>query len=151
MQKIVDKRNQSEDGEYGISFAARDSLGSYDHAFVVWYYSDPAAQRTNRRGAGFYPTGGDYYDLLIGGAPGKVLDDSREDIAKQVIVLINSDLFQTALAVESQYANATYRLGTSDCVSFVGEVADKIPGLVVPSRLMNIYPSSFISDLYDSN
>lgn len=151
MDKIVDKRNASEPGEYGIAFVERDAQGAYDHAFVVWFYSDPVGQRTMRRGAGFYPVGGDFYDLLIGGTQGQVFDDSREKIAKQLIVLVTSDVFAEALEVEKQYANSTYRLGTNDCVSFVSAVAQTVPGLNVPDRITNMYPSMFIGALYDSN
>lgn len=152
MVKIVDKRVRSEPGEYGISFAARDEQGSYEHAFVIWYYSDPAGNRTNRRGAGFYPTGDpSVYDLLVGGTVGKVFDDSEEKIGKQVIVLVNSDIFKAALKVESKYSNDTYRLLTNDCVSFVATVAETVPGLKVPSRVTNLSPSTFVAALHDAN
>ncbi|MER9565788.1 hypothetical protein [Mesorhizobium sp. M0571] len=151
--KIVDKRNSSEVGEYAISFAARDSSGNdYDHAFIVWYYSDPQHLRTNRKGAGFYPVGGDAYDLTIGGTTGKVFDDSRERIAKEIIVLVNSDIFAAAQAVQSQYETGqTYRLLVNDCVSFVAAVANTIPSLFVPDRITNITPSTFISSMFDGN
>ena len=152
MTKIVDKRVRSEPGEYGIAFAARDEQGSYEHAFVVWYYSDPIGKRTNRRGAGFYPTGDpDAYDLLVGGTEGKVFDDSKQKIAKQIIVLVNSDVFEAALKVESEYSNGTYRLLTNDCASFVATVAETVPGLNVPSRVMNPFPSTFVAALHDAN
>ena len=150
--KIVDLRNQSEVGEYGVAFAARDAQGSYEHAFVVWYYSDPKGKRTNRRAAGFYPTGdGKFYDLVIGGVPGQVEDDSQQKISQQLIVLVNKSVFDVCVKAESKYKDATYRLMTNDCVSFVEAVGATIPGLKLPSRVTNIFPSSYIGSLYDMN
>ena len=152
MKKIVDKRNLSESGEYAISFSSREKGELYDHAFIVWYYSNAEGKRTDMRAAGFYAVGADsMYDLIIGGVPGKVLDDSNEKINKQIIVLINKSIFETALQVEKKYQDSTYRLGTNDCVTFVSKVAEVIPGLEIPSRVLNIYPSSFIAALYNDN
>ena len=95
LSKTIDLRNYSEAGEYGVGLASRDEQGDYDHAFIVWYYSDPLGLRSTRRAAGFYPAGGDLYDLIIGGAPGTVMNDSKEHIAKQLVVLafVCNDLF----------------------------------------------------------
>lgn len=107
--------------------------------------------RTTRRAAGFYPVGGDKYDLLIGGAPGKVLDDSKEGIGRAITVLVNIDAFNKALQVEYKYSNGTYRLLMHDCTTFVEEVCETVPGLVVPNRVVNVFPSSFIDALYMAN
>lgn len=151
--KVVDKRNASEAGEYGISFASRDaSANDYEHAFIVWYYSDDAHNRTNRKGAGFYPVGGDKYDLTIGGTEGKVFDDSKQKIAKELVVLVNSDIFAAAQGIQSQYSTGqTYRLIINDCVSFIEAVAGTIPGLSVPSRALNPTPPLYVSALFDGN
>ncbi|MCG2641431.1 MULTISPECIES: hypothetical protein [Bradyrhizobium] len=151
--KVVDKRNASEVGEYGISFASRDtSANDYEHAFIVWYYSDDAHHRTNRKGAGFYPAGGDKYDLTIGGTDGVVFDDSKEKIAKEIVVLVNKDIFAAAQAIQTQYQKGeTYRLIVNDCVSFIEAVAGTIPGLSVPSRTLNPTPPLFVSALFNGN
>ena len=149
--KIVDKRVRSEANEYAISFAARDEKGSYEHAFVVWYFSDPLKRRTNRRAGGFYPAGGEKYKLLIGGVPGEVLDDSKEKIAKSLTILVNKEIFEQAELVEDQYNDNTYLLLANDCTTFVQKVCEVIPNLIIPNRTLNIYPSSFIGALYDKN
>lgn len=151
MVKIVDKRVRSEEGEYGISFASRNTNVANPHAFVIWYYSDPQGRRTVRRGAGFYPTAdASMYELVIG-ANGRVVDDSRQQIAKEIVVLVNRDVFDRAVNVESQYRNETYRLGRNDCVTFVSKVAVAVPGLKVPDRLPNLMPATFIGSLHDEN
>lgn len=151
--KVVDKRNASEVGEFGISFASRaTSANDYEHAFIVWYYSDDVHHRTNRKGAGFYPAGGDKYDLTIGGTSGTVFDDSKEKIAKEIVVLVNSDIFAAAQAVQSQYQQGqTYRLVVNDCVTFIEAVAGTIPNLVVPSRALYPTPPLYVSALFDGN
>lgn len=80
-----------------------------------------------------------------------MLDDSETGIAKQLIVLVSKPAFESASAVESEYSNGTWSLGFNDCVTFVENVAQKIPGLQLPSRVMNIYPSSYIAALWDQN
>ena len=132
--KIVDKRNQDELGEYGIAFAARKKDGLFDagHAFMVWYFSDPANNRTTYRAVGFYPSG-TMYDVVVNGSGGQVLEDSDSEIAKQLIVLISKPAFDSALAVESQYSDATYTLGFNDCTTFVESVAGKF--LVCKSQI----------------
>lgn len=151
--KVVDKRNATEVGEYGISFASRDtSANDYEHAFIIWYYSDDVHHRTNRKGAGFYPAGGDKYDLTIGGTDGIVFDDSKVRIAKEIVVLVNSDIFAAAQAVQTQYQNGqTYRLLVNDCVSFIEAVGGTIPGLSVPSRVLKPTPALYVSALFDGN
>ncbi|NCB85556.1 MAG: hypothetical protein EOM44_13865 [Bacteroidia bacterium] len=152
INKIIDKRMFSEMGEYGISFASRNSGGNdYEHAFIVWYYTDKKHLSTVRRAVGFYPSVGDFYELLVEGVPGKVIDDSKEEIDKQLIVLVNKNIFDSALMVEASYSDGTYRLLSNDCVSFVRKVALAINRITVPNRITNIYPSSFISELFDSN
>jgi len=150
--KIVDKRNQSKVGEYGVSFATRKLSGALDlgHAFIIWYYSDPGGNRTTKRASGFYPVDADYR-LVAGVAPGDVLDDSETDIAKQLVVLVSKPAFESAVEVESEYSNGTWSLGFNDCVTFVENVARKLPGLQLPSRVVNIYPSSYIAALWDEN
>lgn len=150
--KVVDRRNQSEQGEYGVSFASRQANGSYEHAFVVWFYSDPKGKRTNRRAAGFYPTGaGDEYDLIIGGVPGQVEDDSQQAIAQQLIVLVNKAVSDVCVQAESQYKDATYHLLANNCVSFVEAVGTAIPGLKLPNRLTHMFPSTYVSSLFGMN
>jgi hypothetical protein len=153
-QKTVDKKNASEIGEYAIGFASKVSDGGYDHAFVVWYYSDPKGNQTVRRGAGFYPVANDNtksYDMILG-VTGKVLNDSKANVSRELTVLINKDVFDKAIAVEDKYKNGqTYHLGFKDCTTFVAEVAGSVPGLKLPSRVTHIYPSSFVTALYDAN
>lgn len=151
--KVVDRRAASEVGEYGISFASRDmSTLQYEHAFIVWYYSDAAHHRTNRKGAGFYPVDGNKYDLTIGGTDGIVFDDSKEKIAKQIVVLINKNIFDAAQAIQAQYQKGlTYRLIVNDCVSFIEAVAGTIPGLNLPSRALNPTPPRYVSALFSGN
>lgn len=151
--KVVDKRNQSEVGEYGIGFANRATAGSsdYEHAFVVWYYSDPQGMRTVFRAAGFYPTSGDAYDLVFG-EDGQIVDDSRQNIDREAVVLVNHDVFEAARAVQSQYQSGhTYNLLSSNCVGFVSAVAAAVPGLEVPSQALYVFPSTFIARLFDIN
>jgi hypothetical protein len=151
--KIVDKRNQSEQGEYAIGFASRKTAGSsdFEHAFVIFYYSDPQGMRTVRRGLGFYPTTSSVYDLLVGEV-GAIIDDSKEQIDKELIVLVNSGVFNAAKAVRSNYESGrTYSLFANNCVTFVSEIASVVPALVVPNQWLNPYPSNFVAALYDSN
>jgi hypothetical protein len=154
LQKTIDKRNSSEQGEYAIGFAAKASDGGFDHAFVVWYYSDPKGVRTVRRCAGFYPVADDdtkSYDMILG-VSGRVFDDSKTKVSQELTVLVNADVFGEAIKVEDRYQNDhTYRLAFDDCTTFVIKVAASIPGLTIPSRLTDIYPSSFITGLYDAN
>jgi len=153
-QKSVDRRNASEIGEYAVGFASKASGGGYDHAFVIWYYSDSAKQSSVRRAAGFYPVANDGnkpYDLVLG-LTGKVFDDSKTKTSHELTVLVNKEIFERALVVEAQYkTNETYRLGFNDCTTFVQEVAAIIPDLQIPSRLTHVYPSDFIKALYDAN
>lgn len=150
--KVVDKRNRSEPGEYGIGFASRSTVSDdYEHAFVVWFYSDNAAQRSNRKAAGFYPLGGDLYDLVIAGTSGAVFDDSKQNIEKELVVIVNSDVFEAARSVEKHYSDGTYRLGFNDCVTYVLHISETIPHLLIPSRLTNLTPSRFISSLFAQN
>lgn len=53
--KIADKTNQSEVGEYGISFTTRKESGALDigHALIFWYHSDTVSNKTMKRAAGF--------------------------------------------------------------------------------------------------
>src|SRR5262249_47070473 len=76
--KIIDRRKAHKPGEYGIGFASRAVKNDYEHAFVIWFYSDPKGKRTVRRGAGFYPAGtkDKAYDLVMG-ISGTVDDDSK--------------------------------------------------------------------------
>lgn len=153
-QKTVDKRNSSEIGEYAVGFASKASDGGFDHAFIVWYYSDPNGQRTVRRCAGFYPVSDSStksYDMILG-VSGKVFDDSKVKISQEITVLVNKEAFDRAIAIENQYKNGqTYHLGFGDCTTFVQNVAASIPGLNIPSRVEHIYPSDFVSALYDAN
>jgi hypothetical protein len=154
VQKTIDKRNASENGEYAIGFASKASDGGFDHAFVVWYYSDPQGNRTVRRCAGFYPVSADKtksYDMILG-LSGKVFDDSKVKISQELTVLVNKDVFDLAIAIEEKYQNGhTYHLGFDDCTTFVMKVAASIPGLAIPDRLSHIYPSAFITSLYERN
>jgi hypothetical protein len=153
-QKTIDKRNASESGEYAIGFSAKAAADGYDHAFIVWYYSDPKGNRTVRRGAGFYPvssTTTKAYNLIFG-ITGKIFDDSKVKADRQLTVLVNKDIFDQALAVERDYTNEhTYYLGFDDCTTFVKNVATAIPGLKIPNRATHIYPSAFITGLYEDN
>ena len=106
-QKTVDKRNSSEIGEYAVGFALKASDGGFDHAFIVWYYSDPNGQRTVRRCAGFYPVSDSStksYDMILG-VSGKVFDDSKVKISQEITVLVNKEAFDRAIAIENQYKN----------------------------------------------
>jgi hypothetical protein len=137
---------------FHLPLAIRPGSYDYEHAFVVWYYSDEAHHRTTRKGAGFYPAGGDLYDLTIGGADGKVFDDSKEKIAKEIVVIVNRNVFAAARAIQSQYQTGqTYRLIFNDCVSFVESVAAVVPTLVMPSRILYPTPSRYVSALFDCN
>jgi hypothetical protein len=153
-QKTIDKKTASEVGEYGIGFASKASDGGFDHAFLVWYYSDPNGSQTVRRGAGFYPVANDNtksYDMILG-VTGKVIDDSKTKISQELTILVNKDIFDAAIAVEDKYKNdKTYRLGFDDCTTFVSEVASQIPNLSLPNRALNIYPSSYIQALFNKN
>jgi hypothetical protein len=153
-QRTVDKRNATEAGEYGIGFSAKASDDGYDHAFIVWYYSDPKGMRTVRRGAGFYPVASPdtkSYDLIFG-ITGMVFDDSKVKVDRELTVLVNKDVFDRAIAVEQRYQNGhTYHLALDDCTTFVTQVASAIPGLTVPNRVTHLYPSSYISALFDAN
>jgi len=128
-QKTIDRRNASEVGEYAIGFASKIVKGDdYEHAFVVWYYSDAAGMRTVRRAAGFYPAGDvEWYNLMLG-AEGSIADDARTKINEELTVLVNGDIFNQAMSVEGRYKSGhTYRLGVDDCTTFVAEVASCIP------------------------
>jgi hypothetical protein len=153
-QKTVDKRTASEAGEYAIGFASKASNGGFDHAFVVWYYSDPSGNQTVRRCAGFYPAADDNtksYDMILG-VTGKVFDDSKVKISQELTVLVNKDTFDAAIVVEDKYKNnQTYRLAFDDCTTFVSKVATKIPTLKLPNRLVNVFPSSYIEALFKGN
>src|ERR1035441_6771543 len=94
MAKVIDRKKMGEPGEYGIGFASRAVKDDYEHAFVIWYYTDPKGKRTVRRGAGFYPAGtiDKAYDLILG-TSGKVYDDSKEKIKKELIVLVSRNDF----------------------------------------------------------
>ena len=81
-----------------------------------------------------------------------MFDDSKQRIAKQIVVLVNSDIFTAAQAVETQYrAGQTYRLLVNDCVSFIDAVGRTIPGLSLPSRALNPTPPRYVSALFDGN
>jgi hypothetical protein len=153
-QKTINKRKASEIGEYAIGFASKGSDDGFDHAFVVWYYSDPEGNRTVRRCAGFYPVSDENtkaYDMILG-ITGRVLDDSKTKISRELTVLINKDVFDNAIAVENDYKNGqTYHLAFNDCTTFVRKVAASIPGLNLPNRVTHIYPSAFLAALYDDN
>ena len=152
VSKIVDLRNQSEAGEYGVAFASRQTTGDYDHAFMIWYYSDPSNHRTVRRGAGFYGVAAENAFDLVLGTSGGLLDDSRERIDHQLIVLVSKPTFDASIAVEIRYGNGeTYRLGFNDCTTFVESVAKAVAGLTVPSRLANLFPNRFIRAMFDAN
>src|SRR5260221_2765086 len=88
VQKTIDKRNASENGEYAIGFSAKAADDGYDHAFIVWYFSDPKGNRTVRRGAGFYPVSSPdtkAYDLILG-ITGKAFDDSKVKASTELTV-----------------------------------------------------------------
>lgn len=135
-----------------VAFASRARDGDdYQHAFVVWFYDDEAARRSNRKAAGFHPVGADKYDLLLVGTSGIVFDDSKEGIEKELVVLVNSDVFEAARSVEGHYAEGTYRLGFNDCVTYVQHVAERIASLSVPPRFANLTPSRFVGSLFAQN
>ena len=151
--KAIDKRNTSEPGEYAISFASRMVADDYEHAFIVWFESNPQGFLTTRKAVGFYPTSANKaYDLLLAAGDGKIYDDSMEKIEWQLAVQVNRNVFEKARQVEGKYKDGQkYQLAFNDCVTFVEQVANTVPGLVVPSRITNIFPSSFIKAMYESN
>ena len=54
---------------------------------------------------------------MILGVTGKVFDDSKVKISRQLTVLINKDIFDKA---EDKYKNGqTYHLAFNDCTTFV--------------------------------
>lgn len=89
---------------------------------------------------------------MILGVTGKVLDDSKVKISQELTILVNRDVFDSAISVEAKYKDkGKYHLGFDDCTTFVMKVAGSIPDLKLPSRLTHIYPSSYIQALYESN
>jgi len=157
--KVLDKRVRSESGEYGITFAARKkgTPNDFDHAFVIFYFSDPNGHRTVRKAVGFYPAGDvskvDKFEYkAIFGGEGVIVNDSSESIATEITVIVNKDVFEKATSVKTDFESGkSYWLGWRDCVSFVGSVAEKVPDLNIPNRILNITPAAYIIEMSASN
>ena len=125
---------------YYVVFIGRGGSLS-GHALVVWGHEDQAAQRTEMKGFGLYPKdpGARAY---FGPVDGKIVDElnplnPRAPLALQtdsLIAEVDAGKYNSSLKIVDAYKDrATYSLVSSDCVSFVANVATSI-GLNVPGR-----------------
>lgn len=123
-KKTIDRRVFSEAKAYGLIFAAKniDADWKVGHAFVVWQSEDDDAQMSRSDVIGFYPSASKKVKSIFG--PGGVQDDAQTNIDLGLVVLVNSDRFDSARAVKDAWkSNGTYTLGWSDCVGHVDDIA----------------------------
>lgn len=121
--------------KYYIVFCAKDGIPG--HAFVSFGKEDYNQQISITDGSwGLYPnsrlSGAASY--IIGEVPGGIANDFLTKIDFRFIKEVDGSTYTSALAIKNDWLNKNDELLKSDCVSFVIEVANKIPGLKLPQR-----------------
>lgn len=163
----IDMRNQSElgDRDHRIHFCARSSPGKSGlpgHAFVAYSYID-AGNEHHYYALGHQPNGSNSLADLWGGGHLRAEVMTFESQAC-FEVLVNKATYEVAWAHAKNpltalgimdHANAfavlrSYRLGSSDCRHFIGDVAAAI-GLRLPDSSTLQSPSAYVASLWQAN
>jgi hypothetical protein len=150
--KTIDRRVRSENHNYGLTFAAEDPSDSsnYGHAFIIWQQEDDSKRMSVPDAIGFYPTSDPGNLKLIFGTNGALETDAATTSDLKLTVLLNSDLYQRALARKASWAaNGTYAFLWSNCVTHVAAVASAV-GLATSGGTWET-PKKYVSDLIDNN
>lgn len=126
----VFKRNGSQ-SKYFLSFCSRMSnnpIGFPGHGFVIWSNSIPTDNLAQYKTAGFFP----YYQS---DQPTAIFTEVRgvlvkEPVSKQLTSLdmglcvqVDQRTFSESLRVRNSWVDRRFKVGTSDCVSFLNEIA----------------------------
>lgn len=153
----MDLRTHIEERAHSITISAKkyegERFGGDDvgHAFITFNKEDDRKAMTTNEVVGFYPPLGEDKTLwrpIFGSYEGGLHDDSRHDADLKLVVSVNADQYQRALAVYEKYKQQSqnYVLTINDCTTFAGEVARAI-GLPTPTRLIAPYPIDYVKEI----
>jgi len=130
-------------------YATREGL--VGHAFVSFIREDPTLKMTIIDGCwGFYPKnripGG--ASFFIGSVEGEIRNDIKTQREIGLTIEVNKCEYDHAISIKNKWATTRYELTVKDCVSFVMEIAQSLPGkLILPQRATFDRPHAYIEEL----
>lgn len=152
----IDLRTHPEERLHSITLsaesrdAARTLPEDLGHAFITFNSENEQKAMTTNEVVGFYPPDREEKSLwraMFGFNEGGLKNDALETADYQVIIAVNSDQYERALAIYEKYKKPqNYFLTLQDCTTFAGEVARAI-GLQTPTRLLAPYPDGYIKEI----
>jgi hypothetical protein len=152
----VDLRNATDaKGKYFLVFCSRESpdITIPGHAFVVWAEENEEKMMSIASAYGFYPADGN--KPRFGDVPASIKNEATVDastksdlLTHRLIVQVNKDKYDAALAVMEDWKDKKYNLLAQNCVDFTHAVA-VAAGVKAPRPEKVAIPSRYFKAMFD--
>lgn len=144
-----------------VSFYVSNDIAP-GHAFISLLTKDITTGITLHKGAyGLYPRG--YVDALrsvipnVAGVPGAVINEAHNTAKDHGLIgftieIDKEEYHRIMSVIEEWKSQRLYDLIKKDCLTFMMDVADEIPGLIIPERRgLKILPKFYMMELISVN
>jgi hypothetical protein len=152
---VIDQRTHDASGRYSVILCSEEGVHGAGHAFAVWASEDPLECFSSASAYGFHPVEVGLHnavETVFGSVPGEIRDEwvVGGDIRYVLEVQVDAATFHQTLRIAERWNDTRYSLVSSDCATFISEVAEAM-GLETPPRWLSPTPHQLVRTLAETN